>query len=50
VRSRLAGFEAPKRIAFERDLPRLPNGKMEKRRLRDEYRDRSERGFAPVKP
>ena len=50
VRSRLAGFKAPKRIAFERDLPRLPNGKMEKRRLRDEYRDRSERGFAPVKP
>ena len=50
VRSRLAGFKAPKRIAFERDLPRLPNGKMEKRRLRDEYRDRSERGFAQLNP
>jgi long-chain acyl-CoA synthetase len=48
VRARLAGFKAPKRIAFERDLPRLPNGKMEKRRLRDDYRARSERGFAPV--
>lgn len=50
VRSRLAGFKAPKHIAFERDLPRMPNGKMEKRRLRDDYRDRSDRGFAPTKP
>ena len=45
----LAAFKAPKRIAFEHDLPRLPSGKLEKRRLRDAYRDRTDRGFAPTR-
>jgi acyl-CoA synthetase (AMP-forming)/AMP-acid ligase II len=45
----LAAFKAPKKIAFEHDLPRLPSGKLEKRRLRDAYRDRTDRGFAPTR-
>jgi fatty-acyl-CoA synthase len=49
VRMTLAPFKAPKRIAFELDLPRLPSGKLEKRRLRDAYRDRTDRGFAPTR-
>jgi len=48
VRERLARYKAPKRLAFEADLPRLPNGKLEKQRLRQDYRARSERGFSPV--
>jgi long-chain acyl-CoA synthetase len=47
IRERLARYKAPKRIAFEVDLPRLPNGKLEKRLLRQDYRARAERGFAP---
>jgi acyl-CoA synthetase (AMP-forming)/AMP-acid ligase II len=47
VRTRLARYKAPKRLAFEADLPRLPNGKLEKHRLRQDYRARVERGFAP---
>jgi long-chain acyl-CoA synthetase len=46
VRERLARYKAPKRLAFEADLPRLPNGKLEKHRLRQDYRARAERGFA----
>jgi acyl-CoA synthetase (AMP-forming)/AMP-acid ligase II len=48
VRERLARYKAPKRLAFEADLPRLPNGKLEKHRLRQDYRARAERGFAPA--
>jgi len=48
IRKRLARYKAPKRLAFEADLPRLPNGKLEKHRLRQDYRTRAERGFAPV--
>jgi acyl-CoA synthetase (AMP-forming)/AMP-acid ligase II len=48
IRKRLARYKAPKRLAFEADLPRLPNGKLEKHRLRQDYRARDERGFAPV--
>jgi long-chain acyl-CoA synthetase len=48
VRERLARYKAPKRLAFEADLPRLPNGKLEKHRLRQDYRERAERGFAPT--
>jgi acyl-coenzyme A synthetase/AMP-(fatty) acid ligase len=48
VRERLARYKAPKRLAFEADLPRLPNGKLEKHRLRQDYRARVERGFAPA--
>jgi long-chain acyl-CoA synthetase len=50
VRAALAVYKAPKRIAFETDLPRLPNGKLEKHRLRDAYRDRADRGFSPSAP
>jgi long-chain acyl-CoA synthetase len=46
VRERLARYKAPKHLAFEADLPRLPNGKLEKHRLRQDYRARAERGFA----
>jgi long-chain acyl-CoA synthetase len=46
VRMRLARYKAPKRLAFEADLPRLPNGKLEKHRLRQDYYTRAERGFA----
>jgi long-chain acyl-CoA synthetase len=48
ARERLARYKAPKRLAFEADLPRLPNGKLEKHRLRQDYRTRAERGFAPA--
>jgi long-chain acyl-CoA synthetase len=36
-RSRIARFKCPKSIDFVDALPRLPNGKVEKRRLRDPY-------------
>ena len=48
VRERLAHYKAPKRLAFEEDLPRLPNGKLEKHRLREDYRTRANRGFTPA--
>jgi long-chain acyl-CoA synthetase len=36
-RSRLAGYKCPRSIDFEKDLPRDPNGKLYKNRLRDPY-------------
>jgi len=36
-RARIAAFKCPRRIDFVATLPRLPNGKVEKRRLRDAY-------------
>jgi acyl-CoA synthetase (AMP-forming)/AMP-acid ligase II len=36
-RSRLAGYKCPRTIDFARELPRDPNGKLYKRRLRDDY-------------
>ena len=36
VRCELAGFKAPRAIAFVVDLPRLPNGKLLRRRLKEE--------------
>jgi long-chain acyl-CoA synthetase len=36
-RSRIARFKCPRSIDFVDALPRLPNGKVEKRRLRDPY-------------
>ncbi|GAT11844.1 acyl-CoA synthetase [Mycolicibacterium novocastrense] len=36
-RSRLAAYKCPRTIDFEPDLPRDPNGKLYKRRLRDRY-------------
>jgi acyl-coenzyme A synthetase/AMP-(fatty) acid ligase len=37
ARTHLAGFKVPRVIDFRPDLPRLPTGKLAKRRLRDEY-------------
>jgi len=37
TRSLLAGYKVPKVIDFRDDLPRLPTGKLAKRKLRDEY-------------
>ncbi|MBO0728286.1 MAG: acyl-CoA synthetase [Acidimicrobiaceae bacterium] len=36
-RSHLAGYKCPRSIDFEPELPRDPNGKLYKRRLRDRY-------------
>lgn len=36
-RSRLATYKCPRTIEFERELPRDPNGKLYKRRIRDRY-------------
>ncbi|WP_218152841.1 AMP-binding protein [Tropicimonas isoalkanivorans] len=38
LRSRIAGFKIPRLIVFDDDLPRLENGKILKRALRDAYR------------
>ena len=35
--SRLAGYKCPRSVDFARELPRDPNGKLYKRRLRDQY-------------
>jgi acyl-coenzyme A synthetase/AMP-(fatty) acid ligase len=48
VRATLAAYKAPRRVAFEDDLPRLPNGKLEKHHPRDAWRARADRGFAPA--
>ena len=36
-RSHLAGYKCPRTIEFDPDLPRDPNGKLYKRRIRDRY-------------
>jgi long-chain acyl-CoA synthetase len=36
-RARLAGFKCPRHFRFADDLPRLPTGKLLKRRLREQY-------------
>jgi long-chain acyl-CoA synthetase len=36
-RARIATFKCPRSVEFVDVLPRLPNGKVEKRRLRDAY-------------
>jgi long-chain acyl-CoA synthetase len=46
TRAKLAGYKAPKFIAFVADLPRLPSGKLEKHRLREDYRAGRDRGFS----
>jgi long-chain acyl-CoA synthetase len=37
ARRRLAGFKVPRSVDFAEELPREPNGKLYKRRLRDPY-------------
>lgn len=37
VRSRLAGYKAPKIVVFDRELPREETGKIFKRRIRERY-------------
>jgi acyl-CoA synthetase (AMP-forming)/AMP-acid ligase II len=37
VRARLAHYKCPRSIDFERELPRLENGKLYKRRIKDRY-------------
>jgi acyl-CoA synthetase (AMP-forming)/AMP-acid ligase II len=36
-RTHLAGYKCPRSIDFQQELPRDPNGKLYKRRLRDRY-------------
>jgi long-chain acyl-CoA synthetase len=36
-RDRIARFKCPRNVDFVDSLPRLPNGKVEKRRIRDQY-------------
>jgi long-chain acyl-CoA synthetase len=36
-RARIAAFKCPRTVDFVTELPRLPNGKLLKRRLRDQY-------------
>ena len=38
-RARIAGFKCPRSVDFVDELPRLPTGKLLKRKLRDQYRD-----------
>lgn len=43
ARRRLAGFKVPRSIDFTEELPRDPNGKLYKRKLRDPYWDKAKR-------
>jgi acyl-CoA synthetase (AMP-forming)/AMP-acid ligase II len=36
-RAHLAGYKCPKTVEFEVELPRDPNGKLYKRRIRERY-------------
>ena len=38
-RERIAHFKCPRSIDFADELPRLPTGKLLKRKLRDQYRE-----------
>lgn len=46
-RARLAGYKCPRRVDFIDHLPRLDNGKIYKRLLRDRYRTASGTGPSP---
>ena len=37
ARKHLAGYKVPRAVTFRDELPRLPTGKLEKRKLRDEF-------------
>jgi long-chain acyl-CoA synthetase len=43
---RLAGYKCPRSVDFVDRLPREDNGKLYKRRLRDEYRERAANGLS----
>jgi long-chain acyl-CoA synthetase len=43
LRAHLAGFKIPRSFAFTRELPRDPNGKIAKRRLREAHWAATER-------
>ena len=43
ARRRLAKFKLPRSVDFTDELPRDPNGKLYKRRLKESYRDRAAR-------
>ena len=36
-RAHLAGYKCPRTVEFEADLPRDPNGKLYKKRIRERY-------------
>lgn len=40
-REHLAGFKVPRRLDFTDDMPRLPTGKLYKRKLKERYLDRA---------
>ncbi len=44
-KTRLAKFKTPKSIDFTTDMPRDPNGKLYKRKLRDPYWEGRERAI-----
>jgi acyl-coenzyme A synthetase/AMP-(fatty) acid ligase len=47
AREHLAAYKCPRSIDFERELPRLPTGKLYKRLLRDRYWGRSGSKIVP---
>ena len=42
-RERIARFKCPRSVDFADELPRLPTGKLLKRKLRDQYREAADR-------
>jgi long-chain acyl-CoA synthetase len=42
ARRHLAAYKCPRSVDFERELPRLPTGKLYKRLLKDRYWGRGE--------
>jgi long-chain acyl-CoA synthetase len=46
-RAHIAHFKCPRRVDFVEELPRNDNGKLYKRRLRDEYRAAAAQEVAP---
>lgn len=48
VKAKLASYKCPKYLAFEKDFPRLPNGKLQKHVLRDRYKLGGDRGYCSI--
>ncbi|URN04687.1 hypothetical protein LUW74_16080 [Actinomadura madurae] len=44
-REHLAGFKCPREITFSHELPRLPTGKLLRRRVREDVAGRPSREF-----